>query len=78
VIRVFQTDKPQMRKLKKKRSSWSITSGLPVIRPQSAVKVLGIRLTKLSDSTSAICSLQGRASLIFSRQGHPILLRVPD
>jgi hypothetical protein len=25
VIRVFQTDKPQMRKLKKKRSSWSIT-----------------------------------------------------
>jgi hypothetical protein len=30
VIRAFQPDKPQMRKLKKKRSSWSITSDLPV------------------------------------------------
>ena len=48
MIRVFQTAKPQMRKLKKKRSSWSITSGFP-IRAQATEKTNGVSLFRRAD-----------------------------
>jgi hypothetical protein len=36
VIRYFQSDKPQMIKLRRVSFSWSITSGFPVILPELA------------------------------------------
>jgi hypothetical protein len=36
VIRAFQSDKPQMRKIEARFFSWSITSGLAVIQAQSS------------------------------------------